>query len=62
MIVVCVEEGEIVARTEIGGVAGCKLRCVYVTLKSGWVAPSVNFIEIFGTAPDGSEAYEKKSG
>jgi hypothetical protein len=60
MIIIAEEDGEVVPRTNIGGVEGCRLRCVYVTLKSGWIAPSVDFIEIFGEAPDGSEAYEKK--
>jgi hypothetical protein len=53
------DDGEAIARTDIGGVDGCKLLGVYVHMTQGWVTPSVEHIELVGVAPDGSPAFEK---
>ena len=60
-ILVRIEEGgEVVARTDINGVDGCKLLGVYVHMTSGFIMPGVAYIEVVGIAPDGSQVSEKK--
>merc|ERR1712146_47279 len=50
-----------VAFTTFDGVEGCQLLCVYVMLAWRLGMPKVQYIEIFGTGPDGeTQVYEKK--
>lgn len=55
-----VADGKVVGKGSINGVDNCTLERVFVQSTTSWGMPKVEYIEIFGTDPEGNAIVEHK--